>query len=444
MKDKTIVTKSLVAALMLLLCTGLSSARIVPGRVTLNAAIDKPVMLVGQGQTAYIKIGLTGCPMESCLKRPPVNIAIVIDKSGSMSGEKIEKAKEAAIMAVNRLNCEDIVSVVTYDSNIRVIVPATKVADKHTICSKIRHIRAGGSTALYGGVQKGAAEMRKFACTNRVNRMLLLSDGLANVGPQSPEALGDLGAALISDGISVTTIGIGLGYNEDLMTQLAYKSDGSHYFAEQACELADIFNRELGRALAVVAQEVNIEIKCAPGVRPVRLLGRDGTISGRTAKLFINQLYSQHEKYAILEVEVEPASRKKRKHIADVNITYGNMITSATDKLHTDVVARFSDSEAVVEKSLNESVTIDVIKQIATERNELAVTLRDKGKISEAKKVLKANSAYLNSNAAKFECEDLAEFGRQNEADSSSLEGAGWNRRRKTMRYRQSAARQQN
>ena len=101
-------------------------------------------------------------------------------------------------------------------------MPATKVSDKKTIFRAIRQIRADGSTALFGGVSKGAKEIRKFLSHKRVNRMVLLSDGLANVGPQSPSELGDLGSSLIEDGISVTTIGLGLGYNEDLMTKLGF------------------------------------------------------------------------------------------------------------------------------------------------------------------------------------------------------------------------------
>ncbi|MHC5083932.1 MAG: vWA domain-containing protein, partial [Planctomycetota bacterium] len=182
-----------------------------------------------------------------------------------MSGEKIQKAKEAAILAVHRLKSTDIVSVVLYDSDVQVLVPATKLTKKEQIIRQIRTVNAGGSTALYAGVQNGADEVRKFIAANKVNRIVLLSDGLANVGPQSPNELGRLGANLVEEGISVTTIGLGLGYNEDLMSQLAYKSDGGHYFAEHADELAGVFDDEFGRATSVVAQDVTIEIICGEG-----------------------------------------------------------------------------------------------------------------------------------------------------------------------------------
>jgi len=280
--------------------------------------------------------------------------------------------------------------------------------------------------------------MRKFLCDNRVSRLVLLSDGLANVGPQSPCQLGKLGTSLIKDGISVTTIGLGLGYNEDLMTQLAYKSDGSHYFAESASELAGVFDSEFGRALSVVAQEVQIDIKCEKGIRPVRLLGRDGQIKGGNVSVFINHLYSEHKKYFILEVEVPECSESQTKKIATVNVSYDNMKTKATDKLSSTLQVSLTSSQEQVEKQINSDVMVDVVEQLATERNELATTLRDKGKTKEARQILEENTIYLKSNAARYNSKKLEEYGEQNYEDSKNLDEFHWNRQRKSMRQSQS------
>ncbi len=103
---------------------------------------------------------------------------------------------------------------------------------------------------------KGSSEVRKFINRNRVNRVILISDGIANVGPSSPEALGNLGASLGKEGISVTTIGLEAEYNEDLMTKLAMYSDGNHAFAETPQDLARIFDHEFNDILSVIAQDV--------------------------------------------------------------------------------------------------------------------------------------------------------------------------------------------
>ncbi|MDX1741188.1 MAG: VWA domain-containing protein, partial [Rhodothermales bacterium] len=210
------------------------------------ASFSHPMLLGGTQQNAFIKVDLTGFKIERESDRTPVNIAFVLDKSGSMGGEKMQQAKDATIMAIDYLDEGDVVSVIAYDNHARVLMPATQVADKEAIRERIRNLGAGGGTALYAGVVHGARELREFLDPQRVNRVILLSDGQANEGPSTPTELGDLGAALIKEGISVTTIGLGLGYNEDLMTQLALRSDGNHNFVEDVEALATIFNQEFG------------------------------------------------------------------------------------------------------------------------------------------------------------------------------------------------------
>jgi Ca-activated chloride channel family protein len=376
-------------------------------------------------------------------ERAPVNVAIVIDKSGSMSGEKIERAKEAAILALHRLKSKDIVSVVLYDSDVEVLVDATKMTHRDRIIRKIRSIGAGGSTALYAGVQTGADEVRKFLSSKRVNRVVLLSDGLANVGPDSPKALGKLGANLVDEGISVTTIGLGTGYNEDLMSQLAFRSDGGHYFCEDADELAGVFDDEFGRALSVVAQEVNIEIICGEDMRPVRLLGRDGIIKGRTVMLDMNHIYSEHEKYAILEVEIPPQKVNKVRELVLVKVNYEDMKSNKSSKAADSVEIRFSESKSTSEKSINKVIAADVVEQIAIENNEKALVLRDAGQVEEAKQVLIHNSSYLRSNAKKYKSEKLDGYAYENEKDADAVQREDWNRTRKEMRESQTSRRTQ-
>ncbi|MHC4639468.1 MAG: VWA domain-containing protein [Planctomycetota bacterium] len=98
-----------------------------PSQVRFDAAMGHPLILADKRQNDYLKVGLTGFEMPDEKDRAPVNIAIVIDKSGSMTGEKIEKAREAAIMVIRRLKSSDIISVVAYDSTVKVILPATEV-----------------------------------------------------------------------------------------------------------------------------------------------------------------------------------------------------------------------------------------------------------------------------------------------------------------------------
>jgi len=422
---------------------GLAPSSAFAKRVKLDVGLGNLVLLADQPQKAYLKISLTGFELERPEERAPVNIALVLDKSGSMSGEKIVRAREAARMAVDRLGSRDIVSVVTYDSTVRVIVPATRASDRETIYRALDDVEASGNTALFAGVSKGAAELRKFLDRERVNRVILLSDGLANVGPSSPSELGDLGRSLVRDGIAVTTIGLGLGYNEDLMTRLAYNSDGNHYFAESARQLASIFDSELGDVLSVVAQEVVTEIECAPGIRPIRILGRDGEISGQHVKVYLNQIYSAHEKYVLLEVEVPSHRDGEKLDLADVRVRYDNMQTRERDTLEQGVKAQFSRSAELVKKSENKDVMVAVVEQVATEKNEQATQLRDEGRVEEAQELLLDNAAYLERNARNYAAPQLRSLGEQNLQDADAVEGDDWNRQRKVMREKQAEVKMQ-
>ena len=150
--------------------------------------------------------------------------------------------------------------------------------------------------------------MRKYKEPRRLNRVVLLSDGQANVGPSRPEEFAALGRAAAAQGISVSTIGLGLGYNEDLMLQLARASDGNHAFAREPTDLVQIFNKEFDDVLASCAQTVSIDIELKPGVRVVRALSRDGTIEGQRAQFRMNQVYAATEHYVLMEVEARQVS----------------------------------------------------------------------------------------------------------------------------------------
>ncbi len=406
-------------------------------QVKLDVSMAQPTLMAEKKQTTFVKVGLTGFKMSSKADRTPVNVSFVLDKSGSMSGTKIAKAKEAATWAVRRLDREDIVSVVVYDSTVNVLVPATKLTDKDAVCRKISEIKSDGSTALFAGVSKGAAELRKFIDRNRVNRVVLLSDGLANVGPQSPSELGELGSALIEEGISVSTMGLGLGYNEDLMVQLAQRSDGNHFFIERAEDLAKVFNFEFDDVLSVVAQEVAITIRVSPEVRPVRVLGREAEINGQQVIVQMNQLYQEQEKYVILEVELPAVKAGQTRQIAEVDVTYANMQTKTTDRLSSTVSVNFDLSEEVVEAKTNAAVMAECVLQIANDQNKLATALRDKGDVEGARKVLQDNAGYLTRNADKYGSEKLRQRAADNEGQSRLLDEEEWAASRKNMRYGQ-------
>ncbi len=405
------------------------------GVLKLQAGFANPTLMAGKSQTTYLKIAVEGAPLEAASARGPINLSVVIDRSGSMGGDKIERAKEAAMMLVDRLGPNDILSVVAYDDSVTTLVPATKVTDPAAIKHTISQLFVGGSTALFAGVSKGIFETRKFLDVKRTNRVILLSDGQANVGPSSPNDLGRLGMSAAKEGISITTIGIGLGYNEDLMSQLAMRSDGNHAFAANAEDLQRLFDSELGDVMSVCAKTVVVQIDFGPGVKPLRALNREVEINGRTATFSLNQVYSKQEKYVLFEVAMDAGAAGSERDAVVATARYKNRDGSAAEPVKANGRIAFTAAPADVDAREDKVVQVAVAESIATENARVAIQLRDEGKVNEAKQRLQQNSAYIDQQAVRLGSSKLKKIGDSNRMNEANIDNEkNWNATRKQMR----------
>ena len=429
------VISAFAMAVIFSLITGTAWAKSEYNKVICRVETDRTVLPAGDSQTTILKITLDAPAAPIHIKRPAVNLSLVLDQSGSMNGTKIEKAKAAAIEALTRLGLQDIFSVVVYDTNVHTIVPAQNGGNiQHTI-NTIQQIRAGGSTALFGGVSQGAAEIRKNLESDFVHRIILLSDGLANVGPRMPDDLGRLGAALIKENISVTTIGVGTDYNEDLMAQLAQKSDGNIYFVESGIDLPRIFAAELGDVLNVVAKKVTITITLPDNVKPLNIIGREGRIRGNKVELYMNQLYGNQEKYALIEVTVPESKPGSRIKIARADVVYDNPFTHSREKSTGVSYASFSSDPKKVARSTN----IDVVREYQLNLNamaqEKAIKLSDKGKKKEAVQALKQSAARLKQIGTLYQDKEMLQEADAIETRADTIESQGMSKKsRKILR----------
>ncbi len=415
--------------------TGLVFAAQTTSKVKCRIETDRAILPAGGSQNAIIKITLDAPPAPSNISRPPVNLSIVIDRSGSMSGSKIERAKEAAIEALKRLSKKDIFSLVVYDHAVNTIIPAQKAVDTNAMIERIRSIHPGGSTALFGGVSQGAAEIRKHIEGNYVHRIILLSDGLANVGPNTPADLGRLGAALIKENISVTTIGVGTDYNEDLMARLSQKSDGNIYFVESSYDLPKIFTAELGDVLNVVAKKVKIIIEVPEGIAPVSIIGREGRIKDRTIEISMNQLYGDQEKYALLELAIPSSKAGQKMELANAKVHYEDPYTKRKEIATGRSIAKFSDDIQKVEQSANVNVVREYELNLNAIAEEKAISLSDKGKRKEAVQILKQSAAKLKGIGSLYKDKKLLEEAEDLEVQADMIEKEGMSKKsRKVLR----------
>lgn len=420
----------------------------------LEADLGQSVLSTNKPDSVYLRLSLKSIGGAKREHRTPINAAIVIDRSGSMQGDRIAAAKEGARVALKRLSSDDRVALIAYNHGVDVLSPSAPLRNsRDKLIEAIDGLRAEGTTALYAGVKEGGRQVEEYLSENAVNRVILLSDGLANVGPSTPGDLAELGRKLASKGISVSTIGLGLDYNEDLMQRLAAASDGNHVFVERPSDLAEIFDREFGDALSVSARDITIIIECRTGFTPKRILGRDGTIEGDKITLKLNQLQADNERYVVVELTAADAHGEGASDVADVRVTYTDLDSGKQANAQAKPTVRFSSNAKDVEDSLNKPVMSQVTQQIATENSEEAVNLRDKGDIDGARKVLEDNVRYLKKSrdalatgalpAPQASVGALSDLEKQSEEAANSLDSGSWDRTRKMMRYDQHKAKVQ-
>lgn len=238
--------------------------------------------------------------------RPPVNMSIVIDRSGSMHGDKLKYAKEAAKFAVNMLEETDFISVVMYDEAVDVVVPSISVSNKREILSKIERIGEDGATNLCGGMMEGYHQSKKHKSAQYVNKVLLLSDGLVNEGITDENTIIEIAKKEDQEnGVAISTFGIGLDFNEKLMAKLAEKGNGNYYFIAKSDEIPYIFDRELSGILKVVAQNTYITVDIPAGVHLSRAYGGNYILDGEQLKVNLRDIYSNETKAILFKFKID-------------------------------------------------------------------------------------------------------------------------------------------
>jgi Ca-activated chloride channel family protein len=199
--------------------------------------------------------------------RTPLNLSVVLDRSGSMAGAKLHAAREAAAFLVRRLRPDDVVSVVAFDTQVMTVAePATGTAQAD-LPDHIERIPAGASTNLSGGWLRGRELASHGRAEGTLSRILLLTDGRANAGITQPSELIGLCAGARANGITTTTIGFGADYDEHLLAQMADAGGGATYYIETPEQAGAVFGEEIADLLEVGAQNVSVVIRPAAPAR---------------------------------------------------------------------------------------------------------------------------------------------------------------------------------
>lgn len=238
--------------------------------------------------------------------RVPLNLAVVLDRSGSMNGAKLAHARDAASQLLSQVFPDDTTSVVVFDHEVEVVAGAARRDAQAALSHRIDRIEAGGSTNLSGGWMEGRSQVDRFRDAERSNRILLLTDGRANHGVTDPAVLRRLFAEAREQGVTTSTIGFGEDFDENLLRELADAGGGNTHYIEDPDQAPDVFRNELDELLSLSAQNVRAEVRLEAGVEVARVhhsYPREAADGG--LRLRLGDLYASEPKLLLLELGVE-------------------------------------------------------------------------------------------------------------------------------------------
>jgi Ca-activated chloride channel family protein len=367
--------------------------------VTLTCRLNKaslPVM--NTQQLVYVLVeAMPGAGMAQV--QMPVNLSLVLDKSGSMSGTKIKNLREAAKLVVDRLGPQDLISVVAFSDRKYLIAESQPVTDKASLTKKIDRIRDGGGTAISGGMGQGLAELDKALSPDRVSRMLLLTDG---------QTFGDekqcrkLGKEAGDRGVVIQALGLGDDWNEDLLDEIAEASGGMADFIDSPDQIVVVFERAVQSMQDTVVQNAQMVLRLASGVTPrqvwqvLPVISNLGyrPLSDRDVQVALGELEKGQPRSLLVELLVNPRPAG-RYRIAQTEISYDVPgLKIAGEKVKADILLDFT-AEASLARQYDAEVMNIVEKVTAFKLQTRALEEAKMGNVTGASQKLRAAATRL-------------------------------------------------
>lgn len=275
--------------------------------VIMNIQADKNVVAQGQPSARIIEISITPPQNVITKERTPLSLSLVLDRSGSMEGEKLEYVKQAAAHVLDLLEPKDRISVVVYDDHVNTIIPLQEVTDSFRVeaKSRIREVHTGGMTFLSGGWLQGCEEIAANNSESFINRTLLLTDGLPNVGITNLEELTTHAREIFRRGISTTCFGVGRDFNEHLLEAMSTAGGGNFHYLETMNAIPLEFEREFEELVNVLMRDAELSIVLPEGVTAKVSAGYDAKTEGNLYTIALGSFYSGKEKRVYLTLHFE-------------------------------------------------------------------------------------------------------------------------------------------
>ena len=365
-----------------------------------SIALDRTIVVDASDEVVHVLLELTAPPAPE-VERLPLDVALVIDRSGSMAGEPIEAVTQAVARLIRQAGPNDRIGVVSFDSDVQIVLPLGRHTDQSAI-DAVLAIGPGGSTNLSGGWFSGRQMLAESPREGALRRVVVLTDGRANAGVRGTDALADMVSGGRVDSITTSFIGFGNDFDEELLAALADAGSGEDYFCADADQAAAVFEDELGGLARVVAQNLTVDIKPTAAVAvagqlndyPVTSIGDAGEV-----RLSIGDAYGSETRSVVLAFHLRPQAATGTFDVAELVLRWVSTIDGFAAHEVTvpvSVTAGVSGAhDAGADPRVTELVTILTAERERKEARRLA----DQADFEGAERLLKSSVSRLSTTA---------------------------------------------
>jgi Ca-activated chloride channel family protein len=378
------------------------------GPLTVEGKLSGTYVQAGRSEV-FAHVAVRAARREGA-QRVPVNLALVLDRSGSMRGQKLEDAKRAARELVMRLLPEDRLAVVHYGSDVSVH-PSTLVTEgaRLRLLAFVDGIQDEGATNISGGLEAAADELRPYVNAFRVSRIILVSDGQPTTGIMDTERLARMTRGYRSEGLTVSGLGVGEDFNEQLMQGMAEQGGGFYGFIDEPERMATIFQRELEQAAGTVARQVELRLELPPTVLEAEVLGMKAEREGRWLRLPLYDLAAGQEARLVVKLKLYAAPSDAPMDVLNARVAYLDVQRNTRAEDGLMLRAKVTGDEALVRASLDEDVQVHAVRALGAQQMLAATEKLKEGDRQGALELLgKARALFSTSMAFSEDASNLA------------------------------------
>ncbi|TNE87487.1 MAG: VWA domain-containing protein [Deltaproteobacteria bacterium] len=402
--------------------------RVPGGHLVVSSGLDRNAVLTADVTERFLTIEVSAPADIGVAYRRPVDLTVAMDRSGSMAARgKIDYAKAAAKHVVGQLDPDDVYSLVVFSDRADTVVEATHVSDASTLRRRIDRVFQSGDTNIVAGLDLAAAEIAKPIGESAVGRIVLLSDGKPTAGIVDPDAIVRRVAEISASGVSVSAIGLGLDYNEDLLARIADVGGGSYDFVDDPKELAAVFADELEHSASVVARSTSVDVDLGDGIELLDVFGWQTEHTTDGFRVFLGDVTAGETVKITARVRVKSPDTPQALTIAAIEAHYLDLIDEQQAMSENVCDATVTRDQVAVTSSVDKDRAVSASRAWGNSWLERSARAYEEGDQEEAKKLAEKSEEVLRYAFDDYAAPELAV-----DADNSAAQQAIYTRAKPT------------